>query len=677
MSAGLVGIEHFLYVEDLEPLVYVFTLAVAIVLVYGFSRYSRRWFGKAFYLPKPNRIAERLGRLFSHSLLQAKVLQKMFEGAIHALIFYGMLLLFIATFLRGIEFEITLRLFDERFLVDGVYRAFKLMAVSGGLMALAGIVLAFYRRARGLTTGLPQSREDYAVLLLLGVILVTGFILDAINTIAYRREWIGYWDPIGMYLSGLFQGMDEDALRQLYRGLWLFHLGIAMTGIALLPFTKLSHIVVSGILNIFYSRLEHPSAFKPVDNLEKAVETGELGIVKLSHTTWKQRMDYDACTKCARCHNACPANISGKPLSPMRMVLDMRQAMDRGDWDKDIEAIMEPDIFWSCVMCGACVYECPVDIHHVETILDARRGLYAKGGNVPEGLLQLSYNIMRTGNAYGMNPVDREEWIRSLEERGLAEVAREGEEYDVLYWTGCNVSYDPNLRGVGESLLKLLKTAGLRVAVLAEEQCCGEPVRRAGDELMFAEVAKTNYEALKRYKFKKLLVNCPHGYNVFKHEYPLYGYELDVVHHTLLLDQLVKEGRLPKPVANAYKDVTYHDPCYLGRWNGHFEEPRNLLRNVKGLRLKEMPRNRERSFCCGAGGAHGFFELKKGKRISRIRAEEAASTGAKVVAVACPFCNAMFRSEASDLGFEVKDIAEILAQGLEEKGVEKLPKNGG
>lgn len=662
--AALVGIEHFLFVEDLEPLVYLLVVIVAGVLLYGYSRFSRRWFGKSFYLPPPDRVGERLLRLLRHGLLQRKVLQKAFEGAMHALIFYGMLLLFLATLLRAIEYDITLNILGSRFLTGGVYLAFKLMAVTGGVMALLGVIIAFYRRLKGLTPGLPQGTEDYAVLALLGVILVTGFLLDAMATAAYRGEWIGAWDPIGGLLAGLFDDMSESQLASLYRGVWVFHLGLAMMGIALLPFTKLSHIVVSGMLNIFYARLEAPSAFRKVEDVEKAVETGEMGIVKLSHTTWKQRMDYDACTRCARCHNACPANISGKPLSPMYLMLDMRAAMDRGEWNKEIDAIIDPDVFWSCVMCGACVYECPVDIHHVETILDARRGLYAKGDKVPEGLLQLSYNIMRTGNAYGMNPADREEWLRSLEERGLAEIAREGEEYDILYWTGCNVSYDPNMRRVGESVLKLLRMAGLRVAVLAEEQCCGEPARRAGDELMFAEMAKSNGEALSRYRFKKLLVNCPHGFNVFKHEYPQYGFKFEVVHHTILLDQLTKEGRLPQGSIEPV-DITYHDPCYLGRWNGHFDEPRNLLSRVGGLRLKEMPRNRERSFCCGAGGAHGFFELKKGKRISRIRAEEAASTGARVVAVACPFCNAMFRSEAADMGFEVKDVAEILVESLE------------
>ncbi len=662
MDPSTIGIEHFLYVEDLELLVYVLIPVVAAVFLYGIRRYWRRWFREGDR-PPMDRLGERFRRVLVYSIAQRKVLMKGYEGAMHLAIFLGTLLLLAATLLRALEYDVFVRLMDTRILTGNAYLAFKLMANVGGVLLVLGILMALYRRAVGMTRDLPNTAADYLVLGLLLAIAVTGFVLDSIATLEYRKEWIDGWDPVGTVLAGFFSGMEPATLRLVYRATWLAHMLMALGAIAAIPFTKLSHIVVGGLANTFFSRLEHPSAFKPVQDLDKAVETGKLGVQNLGDTTWKQRMDYDACIKCARCHNSCPANLSGKPLSPMNLILKMRELMDTEKWgDNIVPQHVEPDIVWSCVTCGACVYECPMLIHHVETITDLRRALFAAGENTPEELLQVSYNIMRTTNPYGFNPADRESWIQKLVDEGLVEVAREGEEYDYLYWVGCNVSYDPNLRGVGESLLKLLKKAGLRVAVLLEESCCGEPARRIGDELMFSELVKTNSEVLSKYRFKKLLVSCPHGFNVFKHEYPLYGFKVDVVHHSQVLADLVKSGKIGAGLLDA--TVTFHDPCYLGRWNNVYEEPRDVLRGVKGLKLVEMPRNRGRSFCCGGGGGQAFFEVKRGERISKLRMKEAVETGAKVVAVACPFCNVMLRSEAPE-GVEVKDIAEILSESLE------------
>lgn len=663
MDPSTIGIEHFLHVEDLEPLVYVLIPIVAVVFLYGIYRYWRRWF-KGGGRPPMDRFWERFRRLLVYGLAQRKVLMKGYEGAMHLAIFLGTLLLLIATLLRALEYDVFVRLMDTRILTGNAYLAFKLVANIGGVLLILGTLMAFYRRASGMTADLPNTAADYLVLALLLAIAVTGFMLDSMATLTYRQGWIDGWDPLGMAMTGLFKGLDASTLRLVYRATWLAHMLMALGAIAALPFTKLSHIVVGGVANTFFSRLEHPSAFRPVEDLEKAVETGKLGVQSLSDATWKQRMDYDACVKCARCHNSCPANLSGKPLSPMNLVLKLRELMDSEEWDEGIvPKHVEPDIVWSCVTCGACVYECPVLIHHVETITDLRRALFASGENTPEELLQVSYNIMRTTNPYGFNPADREGWIQRLAEEGLVEIAREGEEYDYLYWVGCNVSYDPNLRGIGEALLRVLKDVGIRVAVMLEEGCCGEPARRIGDELMFSEQVKANAEALSKYKFKRLLVTCPHGYNVFRHEYPLYGFKVDVVHHSQLLAELLRSGKISPGSLDA--KVTFHDPCYLGRWNGVYEEPRDVLRSIRGLRLVEMRRSRGRAFCCGGGGGQAFFEVKRGERISKLRMREALDTGARVVAVACPFCNVMLRSEAPE-EVAVKDIVELLAESLEE-----------
>lgn len=661
----LVGIEHFLLVEDLELTVYLTAIVAVLIFSYGIYAYWKKWFyGQE--TPRLKDLTVRVKRLITYSILQRRVLEDKLTGSIHLLIFTGIILLGAVTVLRALEYDVLLKLGIGRILTGRVYLVYKLIANIGGVMVILGCILAFIRRVFKLTKDLPSTVSDYLVLLLLSLIVVTGFILDSIATLTYRTSWIGFWDPIGVLLTGVVKSWGFESLSIIYRAVWVTHLVLAMLTVAIIPYTKLSHLIVGGLFNTFYSRLEHPSAFKPIPEIEKLVEEGgEFGIGKLKDTTWKERMDYDSCIKCARCHNECPANISGKPLSPMELVLKFRELMDKKSWEEQVSpAKISPDTFWSCVTCGACVRVCPMLIHHVETILDVRRSLFARGEATPEELVQVSYNIMRTGNPYGFNPADREEWVKSLVGKGLVEIAVEGEEYDYIYWVGCNVSYDPNLRGVGESLLKLLKLAGLKVGVLLEEQCCGEPARRVGDELMFSEVVKSNSEMLSKYKFKAILVSCPHGYNVFKHEYPQYGLKLQVVHYTQLLSSIVESGEIK--VGELKLEVTFHDPCYLGRWNGVYEEPRRVLRSIRGLRVVEMVKSRDKSFCCGGGGGHAFYELKRGERISKIRIGEVRDLGVKTVVVACPFCNVMLKSEAINYDIEVVDLAELLVKAIEE-----------
>jgi Fe-S oxidoreductase len=370
----------------------------------------------------------------------------------------------------------------------------------------------------------------------------------------------------------------------------------------------------------------------------------------------------------------------------------MKDMMHKGMWDENIignKVIqVNPEAIWSCVTCGACVYECPVTIHHLDTIIDLRRGMISTSSQeIPEDALNALYRLQQNGNPMGMNPVEKEQWFNELAQKfGDDIIAKEGEEYDYLYWIGCITSYDPRIRPVAESTIKILKDAGYKVGIPFEQGCCGEPARSIGDEALYVEYVKMNLEILSKYKFKKLLLNCPHGFNNFKNNYKKYkslllkdestkGYadlleKLEVEHHSVVLSKLVKEGKI-KPNKELNYALTYHDPCYLGRWNGIYNEPREVINNINGLRIKEMPRNRENSFCCGGGGGQLFYEIKRGERISTMRAEEASKTlgesNNKVVAVACPFCNTMFRGESGKFGFNVKDIAEILNESLENK----------
>ncbi len=700
MEAGDIRIVHFAMVEDLEPIVYIISAITVIVLLYSLYKAYKRWtYGGERIEIGP--IGLRLRNLVKYALFQWKVLRHRFPGLMHLLIFGGMLWLLIATSLRAIDDHVTTILTGEAWMV------YKLLSNIAGVMVIVGSIIAIIRRALGLTPNLPRDPVYYLVHVLFIAIVVTGFFLDGLVAAAVRQSYEEAWfDPVGYLIFKWASSMTLAEIEAIYRPLWLIHLILAQFALATIPYTNLWHIAAS-TLNVTLARPEPPAqAVRAFPDIDERIDKEEpIGVVKLRDTTWKQRLDYDACTSCMRCTNACPAYASGKVLSPRDLIQSMRnlmynEAWDHKVWREDVEGEEEPEAVvrlqvdpeavWSCVTCGACVNECPVLIHHVETILDIRRGMMSTGSEtIPEQGLNALYTLQQTGNPFGYNPAEREEWIQELAEKyGEDLVADPDQEYDYIYWIGCVASYDPRIRPAAEQTIRLLRRAGYKVGVLMEEGCCGEPARRMGEEALFVEIMKMNLETLSQYKFKKLLVHCPHGYHVIKNEYRKYlDYlrsndetkeladvleKLDVEHHSVVLARLIREGKI-KPSKKLDLTVTFHDPCYLGRWNGHYEEPRLILQSIRGLRIREMPRNRDKSFCCGGGGGHMFYEIKRGQRIARIRAEEAAKTleeaggdGKKVVAVACPYCNTMFRGEAEDFGFEVRDIAEILGEAAEE-----------
>ncbi|MBP1357343.1 MAG: 4Fe-4S dicluster domain-containing protein [Sulfolobus sp.] len=661
------GIEYFVFVKNLAFLVYLFTIIGAVPFCYGIYRSHKMWIQKGeFY--SFDHLWLRLKRMLIYGLGNKKVLHQTQGGLMHIILYIGIMGLFLATILSGIQLEITMRFFNTQFLLGPVYLGFKLMANISGILVIIGIGIALWRRIAKTYPYLPTSAQDYLILVDLLVIVATGFILDGANTWYYRLQWIDHYDLVGyeiaLWLKSIY-GFNYNAFAGIYTIIWLIHITLAIWSVAFIPYTKLYHMIVGGIFNTFFSRLEEPSAFKPIKDMDKRIEENKpLGALAIKDLSWKQRMDFDACIKCARCTNACPANASGKPLNPMNLIQTLKGQMHSGKYEvKLIPDVIAPQIIWSCTTCGACVEECPMLIHHVETILDLRRGVYSIGENVPQELQQVSYNIMRVGNPYGYDPLERSKFIEKLSNELGIEIAQEGKEYDYIYWLGCNASYDPNVQKVAYSLLKVLRKAGINVAILADEACCGEPARRIGDEYLFRDIVLKTTETLKRYKFKNLLVSCPHGYNNFKKEYPLYSdIKLNVVHHSQLLSQLIKEGEI-KPNKRLDVIVTYHDPCYLARWNSITEDPREVIKEV--ATLKEMKRVRQHTFCCGGGGGGAFYDIKIGERISKLRIKEASETGAKKVIVACPFCNIMLRAEAPTYNLEVMDIAELLDKATE------------
>jgi Fe-S oxidoreductase/nitrate reductase gamma subunit len=647
---------HFFLTEDLHLIILIFFFIIIFILTYGILNISKKIFNKFKEILK---ILKSLNKnsfknFITYWLFQKKVIGTT-RGKFHLPIYIGIIILFFGTVIRAFDY------YFYKGLVSGTsYVIFKLFMNVGGLMVLIGVLVLLTIRLKLKPRELTYTWVDWLFLLGLLYMIVTGFILSGIVTIMINRPvWV---DPIGYLFGILINSLIIPDIETLYRILWLSHFFLAQFLIALIPWTKIGHWFYS-FFNIIFARKE-VSSLKPIPNINEIIEKGEnFGVIKLKDFSWKQKLDFLSCTFCGRCETKCPAFNSGKPLSPAKLIQNLRYALIKGREDNIVPNIINPDIIWSCTACGACVFECPVSIHQVETIMDLRRGLVSRSENVPEQALATLNNVMRSGNTFGLSYYDRDEWVNSLIEKYGIEYAEEGKEYDYIYWLGCNISFDPSQRQNAEALIYILRKMNFKVAILREEMCCGEPIRKIGDEFTFQNNAKQIFDLLTKCKFKSLLVSCPHGYNTFKNDYSNLGYKIDVKHYVQVLYELIQEGKIK--INKKFKErLTYHDPCNLARWNNIYEEPRKIIEKF-AENFEEMKRIKTNTFCCGAGGAQLFYQINIGERISKIRAKEASETGAKTLVVACPFCYSMLKGDTEELGLEIKDLAKLVAENME------------
>jgi Fe-S oxidoreductase/nitrate reductase gamma subunit len=606
-------------------------------------------------------------------------------GLMHSMIYFGFLALLGVTTVLEVDHQMPER---AKFLHGKTYLAYSMFGDLAGLVFLVGIVWAIVRRYvyRPYRIRIKTKPEHAAILGTFLLIGVSGFFAEAFRIAEIQRPGYERWSFVGYPLSRLFDGLAADTLTRWHQIMWSLHVVAFIVFLALLPITMLRHMFTSP-LNMYLRDRDRPKgAMKAMPNLaETSLETFGASVVE--DFTWKQLLDTDACTMCGRCTSVCPAHATGKPLDPREIVLKTGEVMAATaahghvspplGIDSEItissnslfERITAEEV-WSCTSCRACDEVCPVNIEILDKILDMRRYLSLMESNFPAELGTAYRAMENQGNPWGMNQGERGDWAKDID--GVT-VVDPGQPItaEYLYWVGCAGSFDDKNKKVTQAMAKLLRRAGIDVAILGpSEMCTGDSARRSGNEYLFQMLAMPNVEMLNGMGVRKIIAQCPHCFNTLKNEYPQLGGNYEVVHHTQLLESLIDSGKLDVSQATLEERITYHDSCYLGRHNDVYMAPRKVVGSIKGIEVVEMPRNGTTGMCCGAGGARMWMEESIGTKVNDERAREAISTGASRVATACPFCYIMLDDGVKAAGVEetevkVADIAIHLLDAIE------------
>jgi len=596
--------------------------------------------------------------------------QRPISGLLHAFIFWGFFIFLLSTLdmlfsLFGapsfLEFEI---LSFYRFFLD----TFALLVIIG---VIGLFIRRFFLKPEAITKPNPENevllygkakkgpQGESLFILFLIFILMVSYLFESSSGIKLGERLAS-----GKWLSGILLSFVPGNIT-FWKFNYFLHLAVVFIFLNFIPLSKHFHII-NGIINVFLYNLK---SYAYMDKLDLENEEVPWGYSSPEDLSFSERFDVFSCIECGRCQDLCPAYNSGSSLSPKYLIVNTRELLvEKGEKilkDEETGArlkntVISEEAMWACTTCGACMEACPLDIKHIPYILNIRRAEVLAEGKFPEELAIFFKNMEQKQNPWGLWGNERVKWVSDLD----VPVAKDKKEFEYLYFVGCASSFDDRAQKIARSVVKILNHLKIDYAILGEEEMCnGDPARRAGNEYLFQMMAEANIEIMKQYNFKKILVNCPHCYHVFKNEYPDFGFEKEVVHITELLRKYISEGKLK--LKGDGKEYIFHDPCYLGRHNGVFNEPREIIGSMG--RLNELKYSGEFSFCCGAGGARMWMETKKGKPVNQVRMNQIKEHGIENVLVACPFCLRMLEDGKKEIGaenFKISDVTEIIAENI-------------
>ena len=616
-----------------------------------------------------DRIGTRIWKTIEYAFLQKRMFRDLYAGVFHILLFTGFIVLLVRTI---------------ALVVEGLVPGFVLLPGAAGnaytlakdvfeVLVLVGVAMAVARRALARPPRLDLTADAWFILFLIALLISADLLAEGAK-IALAPRLASPWSPAVAAIAGALASLPPDRLRALYDAAWWTHLADVLFFGNYLPYSKHFHIITA-VPNVFFLKLD-PMGRLGTPDLEASER---FGVSRVEDLSWKSVLDGYTCTECGRCRVVCPTALTGKPLDPKVFIGDLRDAVyeatpqilaaasSRGNGDasktrKDlIGGWLTEETIWACTTCGFCTSACPVFIiPAVDKIAELRRHLVLERADFPKEMQTAFRGMEINGNPWGISASSRADWAKDLPVVPMSQAA--GADVEVLFWVGCAGSYEDRAKRVSKAIVEILNAAGVSFAILGtEETCTGDSARRMGNEYLFQVLARQNVETLNGYGVKKIVTNCPHCFNCIKNEYPVLGGKYEVVHATELVERLLEEGRI-RFTEEIRETISYHDACYLGRYNGVYESPRNVLRAIPGLRIEELPRACERGLCCGAGGGRMWMEEKLGTRINQARMKEIEEAGTASVGLSCPYCMIMLGNAKEEIGaatipFDVLELA--------------------
>ncbi|WP_144564031.1 (Fe-S)-binding protein [Neobacillus bataviensis] len=665
-------------------------LGITGYAVYLFANivYSRVTFikmGKPANLRKDTR--QRVNEVLVNVFGQRKLFKDAKSGIMHLIMFYGFIILqfgaielILKGFFKGFELPI-----------GTAHKYFSVCQEITTFLVLLAVIYAFYRRYIEKLKRLKRGFKSGLV-----IIFLTSLLLSIFFSLSFEHIWLGQqgflaYAPISSTIANWFSGMSQGAAAAVFYVFWWIHLITLLSFAVYVPQSKHAHVLFAPV-NVYLRDTKPVGKLSSINFEDESLET--YGVGKIEDFRQNQLIDLYACVECGRCTSMCPASVTGKTLSPMELMTKMRDHLtekgaaitSRTPWmpsfafpgheaaatSEAVTANLIGDVIteeelWACTTCRNCEDQCPVANEHVEKIIDMRRFLVLTEGKMPHEATRYFQNIERQSNPWGLNRRERIKWRESRDDVNVPTV-EETEEFEYLFFVGSMSSYDNRSQKIAQSFAKILNLAGVKFAILGnEERNSGDTARRLGNEFLFQQLCQENIANFQANNVKKIVTIDPHAYNTFKHEYPEFGFEAEVYHHTEVIHKLIKEGRI-KPTREVNETIVYHDSCYIGRYNGIYNIPREVLKAIPGVKVAEMERNRENSMCCGAGGGMMWLEETQGKRINIERTEQALRLNPTVIGSNCPYCLTMLSdgTKAKEVEEQVKtlDIAEIVERSL-------------